>query len=322
LLSGDWYPTSNLDELAVFGHTSLDQLADAVVAAGVTSVTGGVVGDGTRYDDEWYAPGWGNGVAGVEAGPYDALLANDARVRGEELRASDPNEAAAREFALLLADRGVAIAGASASGTAPPGTPEIAAVVSQPLPTIIAEMLTNSDNNTAEMLVKELGLTTAGTGTRVAGLDAVRGVLDGWGVDLGGVVLTDGSGLALDNRLTCRVLLAALQRTGATSAVGRGMAVAGRTGTLSDVFVDGPAAGRLLGKTGTLNNPPFNADPPAVKSLVGYLPVDGGNEIEYALVLNGPTISDQSEYRPVWDLLAETLTSYPAGPAAAVLGPR
>jgi D-alanyl-D-alanine carboxypeptidase/D-alanyl-D-alanine-endopeptidase (penicillin-binding protein 4) len=322
LLAGDWYPTSNLDEFAVFGHTSLDQLADAVVAAGVTSVSGRVVGDGTRYDEEWYAPGWGNGVAGVEAGPYDALLANDARVRGEELRASDPNEAAAREFALLLAERGVTIAGEGASGTVPVGTPEIAAVASQPLPTVIAEMLTNSDNNTAEMLLKELGLASAGTGTRAAGLEAVRGVLEGWGVDLTGVVLADGSGLALDNRLTCRVLLEALQRTGATTAIGRGLPVAGRTGTLQDAFVDGPAEGRLLGKTGTLNNPPFNADPPAVKSLAGYLPVEGGNEVEFALMLNGSTISDQSEYRPVWDLLAEVLTSFPAGPAAAVLGPR
>jgi D-alanyl-D-alanine carboxypeptidase/D-alanyl-D-alanine-endopeptidase (penicillin-binding protein 4) len=50
--------------------------------------------------------------------------------------------------------------------------------------------------------------------------------------------------------------------------------------------------------------------------------VEGGNEVEFALMLNGSTISDQSEYRPVWDLLAEVLTSFPAGPAAAVLGPR
>ena len=50
--------------------------------------------------------------------------------------------------------------------------------------------------------------------------------------------------------------------------------------------------------------------------------MEGGGEIEFTLVLNGDTISDQSEYRPVWDLLAETLASYPAGPGPAVLGPR
>ena len=82
LLSSDWYPTSNLERRPVFNATSLDSLADSVQAAGVTAVEGSVLGDGSRYDDEFFAPGWGNGVAGLEAGPYDALMANDARVSG------------------------------------------------------------------------------------------------------------------------------------------------------------------------------------------------------------------------------------------------
>ncbi len=83
--------------------------------------------------------------------------------------------------------------------------------------------------------------------------------------------------------------------------LGTGLPVAGRDGHRSPTsFADHPVAGRLLGKTGTLNNPPFNQDPPAVKALAGYLPVDGGGAVEYTLILNGPTISDQSEYRPVW----------------------
>ncbi len=88
------------------------------------------------------------------------------------------------------------------------------------------------------------------------------------------------------------------------------------------MFVDHPVAGRLSGKTGTLNNPPFNADPPAVKALAGYVAIDGGSAIEYALVLNGPTISDQSEYRPLWNALADVLATYPAGADPAELGPR
>ena len=40
------------------------------------------------------------------------------------------------------------------------------------------------------------------------------------------------------------------------------------------------------------------------------------------LILNGPTVSDQSEYRPVWAALAETLDTYPAGASPADVGPR
>lgn len=322
LLSSDWYPDSNLERFPVTSPTSLDALADDVVAAGVTSVTGGVVGDGSRYDDEFFAPGWGVGVAGLEGGPYDALIVNDSRVLGEELRADDPNAGAAREFIRLLEERSVEVAGAATSGTAPADGVEVASIESAPMADVVAEMLGNSDNNTAELVVKELGVTQATPGTREAGLEVIRRRLVEWGVGVESVVLADGSGLSLDNRLTCEALAAVVERYDSDSPIGRGLPVAGQTGTLSDVFVDHPVQGRLLGKTGTLNNPPFNADPPAVKALAGYLPVEGGGEVEYVLILNGPTISDQSEYRPIWIDLADTLDTYPSGPTPAELGPR
>jgi D-alanyl-D-alanine carboxypeptidase/D-alanyl-D-alanine-endopeptidase (penicillin-binding protein 4) len=59
-----------------------------------------------------------------------------------------------------------------------------------------------------------------------------------------------------------------------------------------------------------------------VKALSGYLPVEGGTAVEYTLILNGPTISDQSEYRPIWNGLIEALDTYPSGATPAQLGPR
>ncbi len=322
LLSSDWYPSSNLERNAVTSPTPLDALADKVVAAGITRVTGAVIGDGSRYDDEYSAPGWGDGIAGLEAGPYDSLMVNDSRVLGDPQRGADPNESAAREFTLMLEARGVDVGGAAASGPAPAGATTIASIDSAPMSDVVAEMLGNSDNNTAEMLVKELGYSASAAGTREAGLAVVRAQLVEWGVDVAPIVLVDGSGLSVDNRLTCDAILTVLQRTGFESPIGQGLPVAGQTGTLSDAFVDQPVAGRLRGKTGTLNNPPFNVDPPAVKALAGYLPVEGGSAIEYVLILNGPTISDQSEYRPLWNQLASVLDSYPAGASPAELGPR
>lgn len=322
LLSSDWYPESNIERHPVTSPTSLDALADAVAAAGITRVAGAVLGDGSRYDDERYAPGWGVGVQGLEAGPYGALLVNDARVLGDEYKSDDPNVAAAREFTRLLQERNVQVAGTPGAGTATATAIEVASISSAPMGDVVRELLTTSDNNTAEMLVKELGSTVMLPGTRQAGLEVVADQLGAWGADLTPLVLADGSGLSLDNRLTCDALLTVLQHATFDSPLGQGLAVAGLTGTLSDIFIDHAVAGRLLGKTGSLNNPPFNEDPPAVKSLAGYLPVDGGGQVEYALVLNGPTISDQSEYRPVWNALADALATYPAGPTPAELGPR
>ncbi len=322
LLSGEWYPDSGLDRFPTFNITSADELAGQLAAAGVTQIQGTVRGDGSRYDDEFYVASWGGGVAGIESGPYDALLVNDSRVLGDDQRGADPNESAAREFVRLLAEQGITVSGGAGTGVAPNGAPELASIESQPLSAVIEEMLTTSDNNTAELMVKEIGLEATGSATRQAGLDAIAATVAGWGVDTTGMVLGDGSGLSLDNRLTCATMLGVLQHVGSEGPVGAGLSIAGETGTLTGIFGDTPLAGRLRGKTGTLNNFPIDEDPPAVKALSGFLPVAGGGAIEYTLILNGPTISDQSEYRPVWDELATALASFPAVAGPAELGPR
>lgn len=322
VLSGEWYPESNLDRYATFNITSLDQLARNLVAAGVTRIDGSVLGDASRYDDEYYVASWGEGVAGIEAGPYDALLVNDARVEGDDQRGSDPAEAATREFVRILGEQGISVSGGNGVGTAPDGAVELASIESQPISAIVAEMLTNSDNNTAELMVKEIGLVGSGGATRETGLDVMAETIAGWGVDTNGLVLGDGSGLSLDNRISCTTMLGVLQHAGFDSPLGAGLPIAGETGTLREIFTDTPMAGRLRGKTGTLNNPPFGQDPPAVKALAGFLPIEGGGAIEYVLILNGDTISDQSEYRPVWAELVNVLNSFPAVAGPAQLGPR
>jgi len=322
LLGSDWYPTSNMERYPVTSPTRLEALADEIAGAGITTVTGDVVGDASRYDDEYFAPTWGPGVAGLEAGPYDALMANDSRVLFEPLKANDPALGAAQEFARMLDERGVSVAGSAVAGTAPATAVEVATIESAPLSDVVGEMLGNSDNNTAEMMVKELGFDDTGIGTREAGLAVIERTLAGWSVDTAPMVFADGSGLSPENRATCTALLSVLQRSEPDGPMGAGLPIAGQTGTLADIFVDHPIAGRLLGKTGTLSNPPFNQDPPGVKALAGYVGVEGGGAVEYALVLNGPTISDQSEYRPVWNSLADVLATYPQGPTPAELGVR
>ena len=237
LLTSSTYPTAN-DPNPVTSPTSLDALADAIVAAGVQRIDGAVVGDASRYDDEYFAPAWDNDVRGIEAGPYDALMVNDARVTGDPLRASDPAVASARELTQLLAARNVTVAGAPSSGVAPSGSAVLGSVASAPMSAVVGEMLATSDNNTAELLVKELGATAGAGGTRAAGLAVMQDTLDSWGLPTAGVVLDDGSGLSNENRVTCAVLLGVLARHSPTDALGAGLPVAGVSGTLRDVFTD------------------------------------------------------------------------------------
>ncbi len=319
LVSGD-YPVAD-DSFPEFNTTSLDQLADAVVAAGVTTVSGSVLGDAGRYDDEFVNPSWGPDVAYIEAGPTDALVVNDGRVIGRSGRQRDPSAAAAREFARLLNDRGVRVSGGFEAGSADPSQPVLASIESQPLTAVIAEMLTTSDNDTAEMLLKELGVADVGEGTVAAGLNVVDRVLRSWNVPMDGVRLVDASGLSSDNRVTCAALLAVLQRAESGPIAGA-LPVAGRTGTLADQFVGTPMDGRLTAKTGTLGNPPVDLDPPAVKGLAGYLETTGDRTIEFVMILNGPDIASPDKFAPYWLAFGERLATYPSGPDLTTVGPR
>ncbi len=301
--------------------TSLDALADAVVGAGITSIGGAIIGDGTRYDDQFVNPAWGSGVAYVDAGPIGGLVVNDGQTVGRSGRQSDPSEAAAREFSRLLSDRGVSISNGWKAGVLEPGTSEIATVDSAPLSVVVADMLTRSDNDTAEMLLKEIGHRAADEGTTEAGLRVLDLTVKSWDTPMTDVVIADGSGLSTDNRLTCDTLVGVLEHLESTTAV-EGLAVAGRSGTLIDELLGTPVEGRLVAKTGTLSNPPADADPPEVKALAGYLEAPNGDVLEFALVLNGPGYVTADGYVPFWGALAERLAEFPAGPDAATLGPR
>lgn len=321
VLSSTWWNGPN-PNYPPFNVTQIERLADAVVAAGVRAVQGEVVGDASRYDDEWYSPTWTDDLKFVEGGPISGLLVNDSR-ESLSVAANDPAQGAARVFAALLKERGVFIneggsAGASASTTT------IAEVQSNPLPLILAEMLTTSDNNTAEMILKELGLATSGAGTRLDGLAVVETTLKDWGVPMDGVTLVDGSGLSDDNRLTCAALMAVLQHGSVTDYVGQGLAIGGKPGgTLADAFAEGqPLSGIIRAKTGTLYNYQDGVGgKPGAKTLAGYIPLEGG-EVEFVLMLNGPQIAEQANYRPIWDLFATILGDYASAPSASDLAPR
>lgn len=314
LLAASWYPDdSRYVRYPQQPATSLEALADAVVRAGVTQIGGNVVGDGSRYDAELYPPTWPISFRAVEGGPVGALVVNDGAVLGVGVRANDPAFGAAEEFVRLLRERGVVVVGQATSGRAPAELAAIASVTSAPLADVARHMLTTSDNNSAEMLLKEIGFVTRQAGSRAAGIAAVTDTLTTWGVSMNGFQMVDGSGLSSENSASCRTLLDVLDRYDERSALFQSLPVAGRTGTLASLFVGDPMEGRLVAKTGSLTG---------VKALAGYLPVEGGTLVSFVVLLEGSGVSDDSTFRPIWEgYLSDALATYPSGPTADLLVP-
>jgi D-alanyl-D-alanine carboxypeptidase/D-alanyl-D-alanine-endopeptidase (penicillin-binding protein 4) len=293
--------------------TPLEALADQIVATGVRQITGSVLGDDSRYDAERFVPSWPASYASSrEAGPLGALMVNDAAASLDPLRsADDPAVSAAATLTALLRERGVVVAGEAGRAVAPPVAPVVTTIQSRPLGELVGELLTTSDDNTAELLVKEIGAVAGGAGTRAAGLAIMQAKLGEWGVPLEGIFLIDGSGLDRGNRLTCAALQAVLRHVGGTGPVADGLPVAGRTGTLADAFRGNPAEGRLHAKTGTLSE---------AKALSGFVDaVDGQRHVSFSYIQNSPEA--EAAAAPVWDALGRVLTTYPTAPPIDQLDP-
>jgi D-alanyl-D-alanine carboxypeptidase/D-alanyl-D-alanine-endopeptidase (penicillin-binding protein 4) len=244
-------------------HTDLGVLADAVVASGVRRVLGTVVGDEARYDSQRYVPQWPDRyLVQNQSGPLSALAVNDGfagfpgsvDAPGPLTPAGDPPANAAAVLARLLRERGVEIGGPARAGEVPEGAVELAAVESPPLREILQQLLADSDNETGELLLKEIGLSALGQGSTPAGATALRSILEADGVDLHGTEIVDGSGLALENRLGCPLLVELLDRDGTGPVVRAALAVAGETGTLAERYRGTDIAGRLRAKTGSLRS--------------------------------------------------------------------
>lgn len=283
--------------------TPLAALADGLREAGVRAVTGSILGDDSRYDRTRILPGWkASYVIDNEAGPLGALLVNSGFTVYEvpERRADDPAAHAAGELARLAATAGIPVTGPPGTGAPPAGAQTLATVGSAPLSEVVAAMIRESDNTAAEILVRELGVAKAGDGSTPAGTRAVAQALVAAGLPTAGLNLADGSGLDVTNRATCDVLAAALRRPGPNGVpeLSPLLAVAGQTGTLSLRLADTPLAGKLRGKTGSLDG---------VTGLVGY--VDGRRPLSFALLANG-SLSDRAG-RLLQDRLVALLAAYP-----------
>jgi serine-type D-Ala-D-Ala carboxypeptidase/endopeptidase (penicillin-binding protein 4) len=232
----------------------LRALARQIRAYGIRQVTGGIEADESYFDSRRVGPAWRSYYYINESPPLSALTVDRARFRGYVT--SSPAIAAATQFRLALRTAGVGVRGRVVMGAADPVAMQLASTESAPLSRIVTFMNRESDNFTAELLLKQLGAVDGGGGTSAAGAESVRRSLTEAAVPLAGVRIVDGSGLSPRNRLTAAavigILVVAWNDPILRTHFIRSLAVAGVNGTLEDRLERPPARGAVLAKTGTL----------------------------------------------------------------------
>lgn len=256
----------------------LKQLAREVRAAGIRSVSGSLIVDESFFDRSRTAPGWKSFFRIHECAPISALSVD----RGHVTSAS-PALVAGGVFVKMLAANGVKVNAKPRAGVASADGLSIASVESPPLWKLLRFMDRESDNYTAELMLKQIGAYNNDRGTTANGAAAVETVLADAGVPLAGVRIVDGSGLSRGDRLTARalsqLLVAAWNDTTLRSPFVGSLAIAGRLGTLSHRLRLSPARGNVYAKTGTTNS---------ASALSGYV----RDRYAFVILQNGNPIAD------------------------------
>jgi len=258
----------------------LRALAGQVLSLGIRHVTGGIAGDESLFDARRTVAGWKPSFYIQESPPLSALVVNRARV-GRYVTGA-PALAAATAFRAALRTAGVTVDGGVTVRPVDDFATPLAQIDSPPLASIIRFMDRESDNFTAEMLLKGLGAVVLDRGTSAAGASVVTQTLAEAGVPMTGVRIVDGSGLSRLDRLTANavagILRAAWTDTDARASFVAALPIAGVNGTLEDRLRNPPARGRVLAKTGTTSE---------ASALSGYV----GTRFVFTVLQNGHPLS-------------------------------
>lgn len=255
------------------GPHSLTALAEQVAAADAGPYESLIL-DVSAFEAAATAPGWLDYQLPAYVGPMSAFMVDDNRHRTDAAFVRDPAVENGRLFIDRLQEAGVWIVDEVAIGGLDDG--ELVAEVASPtVAELVDVMMTASDNEVAESLLRWVG-----DGSTTGGTERIDGLLDEWCLGLTGIA-GDGSGLGRASWRSAREWRRLLQ-VAADRPFGPdlrdAMPVAGRTGTLADRFTGTPAAGRVEAKTGSIIGG---------RSLSGYATTAEGREVVFSIVING-----------------------------------
>jgi D-alanyl-D-alanine carboxypeptidase/D-alanyl-D-alanine-endopeptidase (penicillin-binding protein 4) len=272
-------------------------VSQLVRTQGIRQVTGSILGDETFLD-----PLRGDPSSGFARDPFLegtlSALAFDRGARGAERGLHAPAAFAARRLWAALKAAGVNVQGKSGAAPTPANAVALAQVQSPTVAQLLGLMLPPSDNFFAEMLLKDLGASVAGSGTTAGGASVVASTI---ATMLGfRPRVVDGSGLSPANRTSpyqVADLLVRIAPTAIGAVLRERLAVAGRTGTLARRMRRTSAAGRCQGKTGTLSR---------ASNLVGYCRSADGHELAFAIFTDGISVAAAHRFQ---DHMAITLSA-------------
>ncbi|MGN8049843.1 D-alanyl-D-alanine carboxypeptidase/D-alanyl-D-alanine endopeptidase [Curtobacterium sp. 22159] len=293
------------------GAPTLAQLAQQVKAKlGSTPVTTIVTDDTYWNDADAWDPTWPVSERTIGYQPeVTALMVDGDRANpgaATSPRSTDPVGRAGALFRTALANAGVAgAANAQIVKRATTSTDTIATVSSQPVSTLIGQMIPNSDNTLAEMLARVSSKESGANGSAASLTSVYQTALKSYGVDPSGIVIKDGSGESAANAVSPNFVAHLMVQVAAgvkgLGTLASALPVAGQSGTLASRFTgaNAVARGKVHAKTGWIDS---------ANTLGGYIDAADGTRLTFAFYAIG---SSRAAALPALD--AVTAATYSCG---------
>jgi len=303
---GDPYLTDTRTKGSAVEKADLATLA-AATARQVGSARVTLGHDVSLFSGPSVSPAWEKGYVGAVVAPVSPLWIDRGRVGAA--RSTDPAADAARRFAELLRAKGVDVVGEPSRVAAPAGATEIAEVTSAPLARIVERFLADSDNEVAEVLLRQAAIAAGEPGSFAGGAKVVSDVLAAAGVSTDGLVLNDGSGLSRKNRISAATLAETMVQVSDTPRLGSvlsGLPVGGFSGTLENRYDRSDARGLVRAKTGTLTG---------VHSLAGVVTLSGGRPVAFAVMADDTEQVNPFVTQAALDRVVAAMADCPCGGA-------
>ncbi|MGN6324483.1 D-alanyl-D-alanine carboxypeptidase/D-alanyl-D-alanine endopeptidase [Pseudolysinimonas sp.] len=177
-------------------------------------------------------------------------------------------------------------------GTAPANAPQLGQVTSQPVRTLLPQMLLPSDNTLGEMLARIISKKSGLDGSASSLQQAIPRALAPFGVTTTGVVVRDGSGESPRNAVpaeTLTQLMRAVQSGGQNLGVVRdALPVAGQSGSLTNRFSgsNAVARGHVTAKTGWIDTE---------YSMSGFMDAADGTRLVFTFYAMGTGITSGAQ---------------------------
>ena len=316
-------------------YTDVTELADSVMAAlaaaGIDTIEGAIVGDGSWFADgeqtytSHYPPGaapdtppvWKQSYMSENlVGVLSGLVINDGYSpytvsRRSHTRSTDAAQAAASDFDDLLEARGMVIRHRPRSGSAPPAS-DVTSLGSVTSPTV-AEMLVRilriSENTPAEMLFKQIGRHRGDSSRAAAATAASAALSEILGTAADEIALADGSGLSVHNRMSCEAAVRLLLLAGSDSDFVASLSIAGQTPTLQSCgprpAAPGGTVNTVFAKGGQLNDS---------SAIAGVSTAVNGDVLTFAMIANEPLIIRLGSCNGLRQLTLDAIGRYTYGP--------